>query len=50
MPEVVENYSKNKSYQSIENITNKLTTGEVISFRLLSIPFYLVFRLRDLID
>jgi uncharacterized protein len=33
----------------IENITNKLTTGEIISFQLFSIPFYLVFRLRDLI-
>ena len=33
----------------INNITNKLTTGETVSFRLFTIPFYLIFRLRDLI-
>lgn len=40
----------NSNCPIIENITNKLTTGETISFQLLSIPFYLVFRLRSLIN
>ena len=40
----------NSNTPSIENITNKLTTGETISFQLLSIPFYLVFRLRNLMN
>jgi uncharacterized protein len=40
----------NSNTPVIENITNKLTTGEIISYKLLSIPFYLVFRVRSLIS
>ena len=40
----------NSNEPIIEHVSNKLTTGENVSFKMLSVPFYLVYRLRELLD
>ncbi|MCP4179756.1 MAG: DUF4143 domain-containing protein [bacterium] len=40
----------NSNTPIIQDITNKLTTGETILFQLLSVPFYLIFITRDLVN
>jgi len=40
----------NGDMPSVAKVKNKLTTKEEINYKLLSIPFYLTFRVRELID
>jgi len=40
----------NSDFPSIIDVENKLTTKEEITYKLLSIPFYMIYRVRELIE